>query len=429
MNNHVKAHQDTHAGRWIHLIAAITAMIMIGNLQYSWTLFVQPIMSATGWKLSQVQWGFTFFIAVMTWAMPLSGWLIDRIGPRVFMSIAGLLCAAGWGCLGYARNLPEFYALYSLAGLGNSFVYCCSIAVALKWFPDKRGLASGLIAGGYGSGAALFIPIFAYLIRVTDYRSTFIYTGIGLGAMIFIAGQFLNHPPAGFASTLQTAAKARVRKHGGEDFTSWQMLRSPQFYVLYAMMLMVGIGGLMASAQVAPVARNFKIGATAIAIALSLNPIGNGVGRVLWGWVSDHMGRERTMFVAFSLQSLFLVGVVTLGRRGDVWFVALMALVFVTWGEVYVLFAAVLADMFGPRNAASNYSILYSTKGLASILAGGLAAELFESTGSWNYVFYGSAALALLSGLAAIGLRRMPSPRKHREPASTSVEELEPGFR
>lgn len=410
--------------RWIRLAAAVTAMVMIGNLQYSWTLFVHPIMTGTGWKLSQVQWGFTFFIAVMTWAMPFSGWLIDRLGPRAFMSIAGLLCAAGWGGLGYARSLPEFYALYALAGLGNSFVYCCSITVGLKWFPDKRGLAAGIIAGGYGSGAALFIPIFAYLIKTVNYHATFVYTGIGLGALIFIAGQFLTHPPSGFATAVPVAVKPRVRVHWGQQFNSWEMLRTPQFYVLYAMMLMVGIGGLMASAQVAPVARNFKIGATALAIVLSLNPIGNGLGRVSWGWVSDHLGRERTMFIAFFLQSLFLVGVVTLGRHGDAWFVAMMALVFFTWGEVYVLFPAVLADMFGARNAASNYSILYSTKGLASILAGGLAAQLFENTGSWNFVFYGSAALALISALAAIGLQQMPSPKKQDAAETPSTEGL-----
>jgi len=399
--------------RWIRLTAAVTAMIMIGNLQYAWTLFVQPIMSATGWKLSQVQWGFTFFIAVMTWSMPLSGWLIDRIGPRVFMSVAGVLCAVGWGSLGHMRNLTAFYAVYSLAGLGNAFVYCCSIAVALKWFPDKRGLASGLIAGGYGSGAALFIPIFSHLIHVSGYQATFVYTGVGLGAMILISGQFLQYPPRGMVLTY-APVKPRVRRHG-EEFNSLEMLRTPQFYVLYAMMLMVGIGGLMASAQVAPMARNFKIGATAVAIVLSLNPIANGGARVFWGWVSDHMGRERTMVLVFFLQALFLLSVVTVGRQGDVWFAASMALVFFTWGEIYVLFPAMLADMFGARNAASNYSILYSTKGLASVLAGGIAAQLFEATGTWNYVFYGSAALALCSALAAIGLRGMPSPGKRIE--------------
>lgn len=395
--------------RWLRLAAAMAAMTMTGNLQYAWTLFVHPIIAGTGWKLSEVQWGFTFFIACMTWVMPLSGWLIDRMGPRVFMTVAGVLCAAGWGSLGHARSLPEFYLLYSIAGVGNGFVYCCSIAVALKWFPDKRGLASGLIAGSYGSGAALFIPIFSHLIQVTDYRATFLSTGIAMGMLVIIAGQVLRNPPGGALAAPQTVRKSRG---SGEDYNSWRMLRSQRFYMLYGMMLMIGIGGLMATAQVAPVARNYKVGATAMAIALSLNPIGNGLGRVFWGWASDHIGRERTMFVAFSLQSVFLVSVVTVGRWGDVWFVATMALVFLTWGELYVLFPAVLADIFGSRHAASNYSILYSTKGLSSILAGGLAAALFEKTGSWNYAFYGSAALAMCSAIGALGLRRASLPVK-----------------
>jgi OFA family oxalate/formate antiporter-like MFS transporter len=397
----------------------MTAMIMIGNLQYAWTLFVQPMIAGTGWKLSEVQWGFTFFIALMTWAMPLSGWLIDRLGPRLFMTIAGVLCAAGWGGLGYARSLTEFYLLYSLAGLGNSFVYCCSISVALKWFADKRGLASGLIAAGYGSGAALFIPIFSYMIRVTDYRATLLYTGIVLGILVICAGQFLQNPPPGFIAAAP-AVKPTIRRQR-EEFNSWEMLRTPQFYVLYGMMLMIGIGGLMATAQVAPVARNFKVGATALAIALSLNPIGNGVGRVFWGWASDHLGRERTMFVAFFLQSIFLVSVVTVGRSSDFLFVVSMALVFLTWGELYVLFPAVLTDMFGSRHAASNYSMLYSTKGLSSILAGGLAAQLFEKTGTWDYAFYGSAALALCSAVAALGLRKMPLPKKHEQAVTANA--------
>ena len=150
--------------RWVRLSAAVVAMIMIGNLQYAWTLFVQPLMTGTGWKLSQVQWGFTVFIAVMTWAMPLSGWMIDRLGPRRFMSLAGVLCAIGWGGLGFSHSLPHFYLLYAIAGLGNSFVYCCSTALGLKWFPDKRGVASGLIAAGYGSGAAFFNPDLAFLL-------------------------------------------------------------------------------------------------------------------------------------------------------------------------------------------------------------------------------------------------------------------------
>ena len=406
--------------RWVRLTAAVVAMVMIGNLQYAWTMFVQPMTAATHWKLSEVQWGFTIFIAMMTWTMPLSGWLIDRLGPRTFMTMAGFLCGAGWAGLGQVHNLPAFYGLYAVAGLGNGFVYCCSTALGLKWFPDRRGVASGLIAAGYGSGAAFFNPVFAWLIASLGYRATFAVSGAVLGLLVLIAGQFLKYPPMGFVQPPLAAAQPKIRRQS-EQFNSLEMLRTPQFYLLYAMMLMIGIGGLMATAQVAPVARNFKVGAAALAIALSLNPLGNGASRFLWGWVSDSLGRERTMATAFFLQAIALASVVTLGRRGNVWFVVTMALVFLTWGELYVLFPAVLADLFGARHAASNYSFLYSTKGLASILAGGLAATLFERTGTWDYGFYISAVLALCAGFGALALLRTPLPRKRSPSAPETV--------
>jgi OFA family oxalate/formate antiporter-like MFS transporter len=399
--------------RWFRLIAAVFAMIAIGNLQYAWTLFVQPMMTASHWKLSDVQWGFTVFIAVMTWTMPLSGWLIDKLGPRTFMTLAGVLCGVGWAGLGMAHSLAACYGLYAVAGLGNGFVYCCSTALGLKWFPDKRGVASGLIAAAYGSGAAFFNPAFGWFIGSVGYRSTFLWSGVALGVVILCAGQFLQFPPMGFVQAPATGLKPNVRRHN-EQFNSLEMLGTPQFYLIYVMMLMVGIGGLMATAQVAPLAKNFKVGATALTIALSLNPLGNGASRFLWGWVSDSLGRERTMAIAFFLQAIFLAAVVNLGRRGDVWFVVTMALVFLTWGELYVLFPAVLADIYGARNAASNYAFLYSTKGLASVLAGGVAAKLFEKTGTWDYAFYGSSGLALLAAFGALGLRRMRLPMKPR---------------
>jgi OFA family oxalate/formate antiporter-like MFS transporter len=392
-------------------------MIMIGNLQYAWTLFVQPIMSATHWKLSDVQWGFTAYIAVMTWSMPLSGWLIDRLGPRVFMSMAGILCFVGWAGLGRAQSLPVLYALYIVAAFGSAFVYCCSTALGLKWFPDKRGVASGLIAAGYGSGAAFFNPRFMQMIKVYGYQTTFLYSGLALGIVVLCAGQFLKYPPMGFIAAPPPGAQPKIRRHA-EQFNSIEMLRTPQFYVLYLMMLMIGIGGLMAAAQVAPVARDFKVGTEALGWALILSPLGNGASRFGWGCISDWLGRERTMAIAFFLQAIFLASVVTIGRHSDIWFVTTMTLVFLTWGETYVLFPAVLADMFGARHAASNYSFLYSTKGLASILAGGLAALLFEKTGTWNYAFYISAGLALCSAFAAVAIMKMPLPKKQPQGAA-----------
>ncbi|MBI1786121.1 MAG: oxalate/formate MFS antiporter [Acidobacteria bacterium] len=396
--------------RWVRLGAAVTAMIMIANLQYGWALFVKPLIAAKGWKLSDVQWGFTFFIALETWAMPFCGWLIDRRGPRLLLSIAGVLCGVGWALLGQAQSLTALYALYSLAGFGAAMVYCGSIGVALKWFPDKRGLAAGIIAAGFGSGSALFIPVITYIIGVKDYRTAFLYTGIAQGLLIICAAQFLQNP-SGAGAVTRPPARAQVRSHQ-QEFNSGEMFRTPHFYVLYTMMLMMGIGGLMVTAQVAVVADSLKIGAATLTVALSLNPIANGGGRIFWGSVSDRIGRERTMLVAFLLQALCLTSVLTLGRLGATWFIVSLALVYFTWGEVYALFPSATADFFGARNASSNYSVMYSTKGVASIVGGGLAALLYEKTGSWNAVFYGSAALALCSALMALGLRAMPLPAK-----------------
>ena len=145
--------------RWVQLGAALVAMVMIANLQYSWTLFVNPIQAATGWKLSEISLAFTLFILFQTWVQPLDGWLIDLFGPRLFITVAGVLCGVGWAAMGSAHTLPMFYASYIMAGVGAALVYSGSMGSALKWFRDRRGLAAGIIAAGFGGGTALFIPV------------------------------------------------------------------------------------------------------------------------------------------------------------------------------------------------------------------------------------------------------------------------------
>jgi OFA family oxalate/formate antiporter-like MFS transporter len=391
-------------------------MVMIGNLQYAWTLFSQPMVEAhkqQHWQLSDVQWGFSLFIAVGTWAMPFLAPFIDKTGPRPLMALSGVLCAIGWGSLGHVENLPSFYLLYSIAGVGVACVYACGVATAVKWFPDCRGKASGIITAGYGMGAAAFNPLFDYLIHKIGYADTFLWTGISHGALILLGGLALANPPADFRMAA-AVIKPKVRRHNLE-FTPNEMLRTPQFYFLYIAMLSIGIGGLMVTAQLKPVATNFKIGAAAVTIALILTPLANGFSRILWGWVSDYLGREWSMFTAFLLQAAFLLAATTLGRTSDAMWVILMVFVFLTWGELYVLFPAVLGDFYGSKNSAGNYSFLYSAKGVASILGGGIAAKLFEKTGTWDYAFYGSAALALLAALMALYVRKMALPAKHQE--------------
>jgi len=398
-------------------------MVMIGNLQYAWTLFAEPMVKAhqaQGWQLSEVQWGFGLFIAAGTWAMPLFASYIDKYGPRYFMVASGVLCAVGWGALGYVPNLLSFYALFCVAGIGVACVYACGVSTAVKWFPDRRGIASGLITAGYGGGAFLFNPMFDYLIQALGYSQTFAWTGITHGALIALSGLVLLNPPSPY-KVAAAAAKpnAAVRRHDLQ-FTYTEMLRTPQFYFLFVAMLSVAIGGLMVTASVKPVATDFNIGHTALTIALILYPLGNALSRIMWGSVSDSLGREKTMFIAFLLQAIFLLAVPTLGRQGDAIWVALIALVFLTWGELYALFPTVLADLYGSKNSAGNYAFLYSAKGFAALLGGGLATNLFEATGTWDYPFFACAAMALLSAFMALYVRRMPLPQKR--PAAAEVQ-------
>ena len=388
-------------------------MIMIANLQYAWTLFVDPIRQSTGWKLSDIQWGFTLFIVFETWVMPLEGWLIDSMGPRLFTTIAGVLCGLGWSSLAYSTARWQLYTSYSIAGVGAAFVYSGSIASALKWFPDRRGLAAGVIAGGFGSGAALFIPVIAAIIHNQGYRTAFLVTGILQGIVIIAVAQMLHHPGPEFAAAhaARPATHHRVRR-SGEQFTTPEMLRTQHFYLLYLMFVLMATGGLLVTAQAGPVAAEWGISRTALTAALALDRISNGVSRVAWGWVSDHIGRETAMAVAFALQAACLLSVLYVGRWSGTLFTITLILVFFTYGEVFSLFPSLTGDYFGAAHAASNYSFLYNAKGVASIIGGGLAAVLFEKFGSWSAAFYGSAIMALASSALALELKRRPLPRK-----------------
>ena len=396
--------------RWIQLAASVLAMIMIANLQFSWTLFVNPIQTATHWKLPEIQYAFALFVIFETWAMPFTGWLIDLIGPRAFISLGGVLCGIGWSTMGHASTITELYVLYSLTGFGAALVYCGSMGTALKWFPDRRGLAAGSIAAGFGSGSALFIPFIADLVHHGDFRTAFLYTGVGQGLVIILAAQFLRNPGA---SDHLPAPKAVVNiKTARANFTSTEMLRTPHFYMMFAMALLLGVAGLMTTAQVAPMGKTLKMSAATLTLALTVNPLANGGARLFWGWVSDHFGRENTMIVAFLLQALALLSVVLLGHSSPAMFVVTLALVYFTWGEVYSLFPSASADYFGTKFASSNYSFIYSAKGVASIIGSGFAAALFEKTGSWDDGFYACAGLALIAAVTAMVLRKMPRPVK-----------------
>ena len=398
--------------RWFQLCASLIAMIMIANLQYSWTLFVEPLKAGTGWKLSEIQAAATFFIIFQTWAQPCQGWLIDRMGPRLFISLAGVFCGIGWGGLGFASSLPMLYALYVLAGIGAALVYGGSIGSALKWFTARRGLASGIMAAGFGGGAGLFIPFIASMLRTDGYRSTFLWTGVLQGLVILIVAQFLRYPPAEPAAPPAVRTTSAATGLGTRHFTTGEMLRTPQFYVMYVAFVMMATGGLLLTFSVGSIGKTWGIAAAALARATSLNAVANGASRVFWGSVSDRTGREAAMIVAFVLQAGCQLLVSTIGRVSGTWFTVTLVLTFFTWGEIYSLFPALLGDYFGTRHATSNYGLLYSAKGVAAIFGGWVGALIYESSGTWTTELYGSAALALIAAALMFVLRAASAPSR-----------------
>ena len=404
--------------RWFQLCASLIAMIMIANLQYSWTLFVEPMRTATGWKLSDIQWAFTLFILFQTWVQPAQGFLIDRLGPRVFTTVAGVLCGIGWTGLGLVTTLPMLYTLYVIAGIGAALIYGGSMGSALKWFTKDRGFAAGVIAAGFGGGTALFIPIIASIIKTRGFEAAFIYTGIFQAVVLLIVAQFLRHPKAEPAASKPAGGSVIGQHH----FTTGEMLRTRQFFVLYASFVMMATGGLLVTANAGSMAKSWGIPATALAAATSVNALANGGSRIFWGWASDRTGRELAMGIAFLLQALCLVLVLTVGQWSGTLFTITLVLTFFTWGEIFSLFPSIVADYYGTKCATANYGVMYSAKGVASIIGGGLAALLFERFGSWTACFYGSAVLAVLAAGLIFSLRGTAAALKTAMPVPATIK-------
>jgi MFS transporter, OFA family, oxalate/formate antiporter len=398
----------TSATRWGYLAVCVMCMVMIANLQYGWTLFVNPINKAQGWSIASIQFAFAIFIALETWLTPIEGWIVDVLGPhrgpKLMVAFGGIMVAIGWVINSYATSLTELYIGAVISGIGGGAVYATCVGMAVKWFPDRRGLAVGLTAAGYGAGAALTVIPIQYVIANYGYNAAFLWFGIIQGGAVFVLALFLRGPEAGeMASAPAPKVAQSARSYSPKD-----VLLSPVFWLLYIMFVMVSASGLMATAQIAPIAADFNVGnqivfwgATTLTAALIIDNIANGTARPLFGWVSDNIGRELTMAIAFGLGG---VAYWLLGALGAApWaFVLFAALIFLTWGEIFSLFPSTCTDTFGPKFATVNLSLLYTAKGTSAFLVP--VANLIKSwTGSWHMVFVVTAlmnfavvALALL---------------------------------
>jgi MFS transporter, OFA family, oxalate/formate antiporter len=392
------------AGRWRQLLFGVLSMVAIANLQYGWTLFVGPLNDRFHWGRTGIQVAFTLFVLAETWLVPLEGYLVDRFGPRLVVLGGGVLVGLAWVMNAYATSLGTLYAAAVIGGTGAGAVYGTAVGNSLKWFPDRRGLAAGLTAAGFGAGSALTVAPIAKLIAAAGYQAAFLRFGILQGLAVIAFALFLRAPRAGDAPA---PVLARAVAQAAREYQPTEALRTRMFWIMYAMFVMVASGGLMVVAELAPMAKEFQVanvpvsllGITlpAVTFALSIDRVLNGITRPFFGWLSDHLGRERTMFGAFILEG---VGVLLLLRfaRDPVVFVALSGLVFFAWGEIYSLFPATTADIFGRRYCTTIYGMLYTAKGTAALLVP-LAAEVAQRSG-WPVVFVIAAGL----NFAAAGL-------------------------
>jgi MFS transporter, OFA family, oxalate/formate antiporter len=413
-----------NTSRWLQLILGIICMAMIANLQYGWTLFVNPISEKYGWSRAAIQVAFTIFVLTETWLVPIEGYLVDRFGPRPVVLIGGLLCGIGWAMNSVADSLAFLYFSAAISGIGAGAVYGTCVGNALKWFPDRRGLAAGLTAAGFGAGSALtIIPISAF-IKSDGYQAAFLYFGIGQGIIVMLAALFLKVAP--LASKKYAAKVSPAVIQTKRDYKPSEVLRSPVFYVMYIMFVMVAAGGLMATAQLAPIAKDFHIGDTpvnimglilpALTFALAIDRVLNGLTRPFFGWVSDKIGREPTMLFAFALESIGILALYTFGQN-PVAFVILTGMVFFAWGEIYSLFPSTCADTFGSKYAAANAGLLYTAKGTASLLVP-LSSVLTAMTGNWHAVFIVASIMNMVAALMAWFVLR-PMRRKHIEQSAS----------
>ena len=410
--------QGRLSGRWWQLLFGIICMTMIANLQYGWTLFVNPIDAKFHWGRAAIQVAFTIFVLTETWLVPIEGYLVDRFGPRPVVLVGGVLCAIAWAMNSVAGSLTMLYVAAAIGGTGAGAVYGTCVGNAVKLFADRRGLAAGLTAAGFGAGSALTIIPISNMIKADGYEKAFLYFGLGQGIVVLIIGMLLTDTRRITAAVSVVSEKLQQARR---DFRPMEILRYPVFWVMYVMFVLVGAGGLMATAQLAPIARDFKIAEIPVSIigitlpaltfALSIDRVLNGLTRPFFGWASDNIGRELTMLIAFGLEA---IGIFALYRYGQdpLHFVILSGLVFFAWGEIYSLFPSTCTDTFGARYATTNAGLLYTAKGTASLLVP-LANVLMSATGNWHAVFVVAAIMNAVAALMAWFVLR-PMRRAHK---------------
>jgi OFA family oxalate/formate antiporter-like MFS transporter len=392
--------------RWLQLAFGVLCTVALSNLQYGWTLFVNPMQAATHWERASIQVAFTIMIFVNTWLSPVEGWIVDRYGPRPVVMFGGLMVGLSWVLNSRAESLQTLYLAAVIGGVGVGSVFATCMGLALKWFPDRRGLATGMIAAGLALGAALTVIPVAAMIKSSGYRHTFLFFGLIQGTSIFVLGAFLLKP---IIPKSWSEAAARAGFRGGADFAPSETVRTGTFWLIYLVYVLIASGGMVITAQLGPIAHDFAVenhlvtllgySIPVLTLAITVDNFANGITRPLCGFISDRIGRENAMLLIFSLESMAFLGMAVFGHR-PLLFVLFAALIFLFWGEVFSIFPAICGDTFGVKNATANNGLLYTAKGTSALLVP-LANVLATGTGTWMSVLLIAAVLSMTAGLLA----------------------------
>jgi OFA family oxalate/formate antiporter-like MFS transporter len=388
--------------RWIQLVLGVIAMMSISSPQYVWTLFTKSFQDGLGASLADIQWTFSILIILQTWLSPIQGYLVDKFGPRLLIAVGCLMSGAGWITSAYATSLIGLYFTYGLfCGVGTGIVYIGIIGLMVRWFPDRRGFATGMVAAGYGFGAiATTFPI-SSMMASAGYQHTLLVFGIILGIVGAAAALAMRMP-----QSTDKLPKVAVMS-SAKDVMPADMLKTKVFWLMFFMMTMMSTGGLMIISQFASFSRDFGVtkvvlfGFAALPLALTIDRITNGLTRPFFGWVSDRIGRENTMGIAFLMEACAVSAMVLL-RDNTLVFVLLSGVVFFGWGEIFSLFPSTLTDTFGTKSATTNYGFLYMAQGVGSVLGAPVAALIYVKAGSWLPVFAIIIGLDALTGILAL---------------------------
>jgi oxalate/formate antiporter len=402
----------SHRDRWWQLIFGCIAMMAISSPQYVWTLFVGPIGKALGGSLAALQVTFLLLIVLQTFFSPFQAYFVERFGPRLLISIGAALSGSSWILAAHASSLLGLYLTYGvLGGLGTGIIYVAVIGLMVRWFPDRRGLAAGIAAAGYGAGAIVTTFPISTMLAASGYAPTLEVFGVIQGIVGIAAAQGLRNPPADRPRIAPSFGAYRGPRQTQRSSTPSEMVRTPAFWLLFVMMSLMSTSGLMIVANVGPFAKDYGVatalvwGVAALPLSLTISRFTNGLTRPFFGWISDHIGRENTMCIAFSAEAAAIL-LLMLSLHNPALFVVLTGLAFFGWGEIFSLFPSTLTDLFGPEHATTNYGLLYIAQGVGSVLGGPVAASIRGAAGSWVPVFLIVVGLDLATALLAIFVLR-----------------------